>query len=348
MQSFKHGVAALSAAALVAFSGGVGAAPEITLKLGTTSSDTTSLGKGIAQVLVPKVKEYSEGRMEVAVHWSNSLCSEQICGEQARQGLVDIATSSTANFGNFGPSYAVTDLPYIFKDLDSANALARGWFGEAIAERALEETGFRVYGLFSVGGFRGLGNNVRPIKEPKDLKGIKIRVTKSPVEFTLIKTWGGVPIPYDWSQLYQGLQTGVVNGQYVQLPWQALTKMYEVQQHYTLMGGAWGANLIYMDENRVKKLPDWARAALDKAMAELVPAVMDADAAWVAEGTAEIKANVETFYYPNEEEQAKWIGGAVDAWVKAKGTYDGDLAKRALMEQGLDDFVKRLVEAGAL
>ena len=122
MQIFKHGIAALSAAALVAFSGGVSAAPEITLKLGTTSSDTTSLGKGIAQVLVPKVKEYSEGRMEVAVHWSNSLCSEQICGEQARQGLVDIATSSTANFGNFGPSYAVTDLPYIFKDLDSANA----------------------------------------------------------------------------------------------------------------------------------------------------------------------------------------------------------------------------------
>ena len=81
---------------------------------------------------------------------------------------------------------------------------------------------------------------------------------------------------------------------------------------------------------------------------EMVPAVMDADAAWVAEGTAEIKANVETFYYPNEEEQAKWIAGAVDAWVKAKGTYDGDLAKRALMEQGLDDFVKRLEEAGAL
>lgn len=193
-----HGITAFGALALVAISGSSAAAPEITLKLGTVANDTTSLGKGIAEVLVPKLKEYSKGRMEVDVHWMGSICGEQICGEQARQGLIDIATSSTANFGNFGPSYAITDLPYIFKDLDSANALAAGWFGKALSDQALEDTGFRVYGLFSVGGFRALGNNVRPIKEPRDLKGIKIRVTKSPVEFTLIKSWGGVPIPYDW------------------------------------------------------------------------------------------------------------------------------------------------------
>ena len=348
MQSLKQGIAVLGTAALVAFSGGASAAPEITLKLGTVANDTTSLGKGIAEILIPKIKEYSEGRMEVDVHWMGSICGEQICGEQARQGLIDIATSSTANFGNFGPSYAIADLPYIFKDLDSANALAAGWFGQAIAERALEETGFRVYGLFSVGGFRALGNNIRPIKEPKDLKGIKIRVTKSPVEFTLIKSWGGVPIPYDWVQLYQGLQTGVVNGQYVQLPWQSLYKLHEQVQHYTVMGGAWGANVIYMDENRVKKLPDWARMALDKAMEEMVPTVMAADAAWVERETEVIKSSVETFYYPNPDEQAKWITGAVEAWKGAKGTYDGALARRALEEQELTEFVQKLEEAGAL
>ena len=348
MQHPKHGVAALLAAALIACSGVAAAAPEITLKLGTVANDTTSLGKGIAEVLIPKVKEYSEGRMEVDVHWMGSICGEQICGEQARQGLIDIATSSTANFGNFGPSYAIADLPYIFKDLDSANGLAAGWFGKALSEKALEETGFRVYGLFSVGGFRALANNVRPIKEPKDLEGIKIRVTKSPVEFTLIKSWGGVPIPYDWVQLYQGLQTGVVNGQYVQLPWQSLYKLHEQTKHYTVMGGAWGANVIYMDENRVKKLPDWARMALDKAMEEMVPTVMAADAAWVDQETEVIKSSVDTFYYPTAEEQARWIAGAVQAWKGARGTYDGALAKRALEAQGLDEFVRKLEEAGAL
>jgi TRAP-type C4-dicarboxylate transport system substrate-binding protein len=348
MQSFKHGIAALSAAALVAFSGGVGAAPEITLKLGTTSSDTTSLGKGIAQVLVPKVKEYSEGRMEVAVHWSNSLCSEQICGEQARQGLVDIATSSTANFGNFGPSYAVTDLPYIFKDLDSANALARGWFGEAIAERALEETGFRVYGLFSVGGFRGLGNNVRPIKEPKDLKGIKIRVTKSPVEFTLIKTWGGVPIPYDWLQLYQGLQTGVVNGEYVQTPWQYVFKHHEVNKFYTETGGAWGGNHLSADLKQYNALSEQDKKWLKVGVDRFSKVARAKDKAWVAEMTEKLKKEIDVWYKPNAAEMEMWRAGAVGAWKDAKGTYDGKLAERALAEQGLDDFIASLKKGGAL
>ena len=339
---------ALTGAALLLGSGITAQAAEITLKLGTASNDTTSMGKAISQVLMPKIKEYSGGRMEITTHWMGAICSEQICGEQAKQGLVDIATSSTANFGNFGTSYAIADLPYIFKDLASANKLAAGWFGKALHKNALKETGFRVFGVFSVGGFRALGNNVRPVKVPADMKGIKIRVTKSPVEFTLIKSWGGVPIPYDWAQLYQGLQTGVVNGQYVQLPWQELYKMYEVQQYYTVMGGAWGANVIYMDNKRVKSLPGWAQDALEKAMADFVTAALANDAAWVEEGTKKIKAKVETFYYPNAEEEAKWIAGAVQAWKKAKGTYDAKLAERALTEQGLTEFTKQLKAAGAL
>ncbi len=341
-------VALAGAAALLSVPQSVAMAAEITLKLGTVSNDKTSMGRAIANVLMPKIKEYSKGRMEIASHWMGSICGEQICGEQAKQGLIDIATSSTANFGNFGTAYAIADLPYIFKDLESANKLAAGWFGKALHANAAKETGFKVYGVFSVGGFRALGNNVRPIREPKDLKGVKIRVTKSPVEFTLIKSWGGVPIPYDWVQLYQGLQTGVVNGQYVQLPWQELYKMYEVQPYYTVMGGAWGANVIYMDEKRVKKLPGWAQEALQKAMDEFVPAAMGNDAAWVEEGVKKIKSKVKTFYIPNDKEQAKWIAGAVQAWKKAKGTYDAKLARRALKEQGLTDFIKQLDKAGAL
>jgi len=323
-------------------------AAEITLKLGTVANTSVSMGQAIAEVLMPKIKEYSNGRMEIVPHWRGSICGEQKCGEQAMQGLLDIATSSTANFGNFGPTYAITDLPFIFKDVESANNLALGWLGKHLHAKALEETPFRVFGVFSVGGFRALGNSVRPVKEPKDIKGIKFRVTKSPVEFTLIKSWGGVPIPYDWTQLYQGLQTGVVEGQYVQQPWQSLTKLYEVTKHYTIMGGAWGANVIYMHEERVQKLPGWAKEALQKAMDDFVPAAAALDAAWTAKGAAIIKKNVETYYTPNAEEQAKWIAGAVQAWKGAKGTYNPQIAERALKEQGLTEFLTKLKAAGAL
>ena len=126
MKSIRS-IAALSGAILLLGSGfqSPASAAEITLKLGTVSNQKTSMGKALANVLIPKIKEYSGGRMEIQAHWMGSICGEQKCGEQAMQGLIDIATSSTANFGNFSTTYAITDLPFIFKDLASANGRRR-------------------------------------------------------------------------------------------------------------------------------------------------------------------------------------------------------------------------------
>ena len=146
-------------------------AAEITLKLGTVANPKVSMGQAIVEVLMPKVKEYSGGKMEVVPHWSGSICGEQKCGEQAMQGLVDIATSSTANFGNFSATYAITDLPFIFKDSDNANKLALGWFGKELHARALKETPFRVFGVFSVGGFRALATAFARSRNRKTSKG---------------------------------------------------------------------------------------------------------------------------------------------------------------------------------
>ena len=120
----KRIATAAGAAALAVVLHGQASAAEITLKLGTVANTTVSMGQAIVEVLMPKLKEYSKGRMEIVPHWAGSICGEQKCGEQAMQGLIDIATSSTANFGNFGPTYAITDLPFIFKDGPSANKLA--------------------------------------------------------------------------------------------------------------------------------------------------------------------------------------------------------------------------------
>ena len=91
---------------------------------------------------------------------------------------------------------------------------------------------------------------------------------------------------------------------------------------------------------------DWLRPV--STVLVFVVAAMGNDAAWVEEGTKKIKAQVKTFYHPNEKEQALWVAGAVQAWKKAKGTYDPKLAERALKEQGLNDFIAKLKKAGAM
>ena len=72
------------------------------------------------------------------------------------------------------------------------------------------------------------------------------------------------------------------------------------------------------------------------------------DNAWIKNGEDIIKASVEEWYTPSEAELSKWRAGAIGAWLDAKGTFDPEVARRVLVEQGMDSFVAQLEKAGAL
>lgn len=321
---------------------------EKTLKLGTVGRLGMPIGDAIDQALVPKAAELSGGKLVVEPHYRRSLCGEQKCGEQANQGLLALWTSSTANHGNFGTALAIFDLPYLFKSIEDADRVSKSWLSDKQCKLAAETTGHICFIVYSSGGFRQLANSVRPVHTPSDMKGLKWRVTKSPIEYTLIKNWGAVPVPYDWTQLYQGLQTGVVSGQYVAIPWQHVAKLHEVTKYYTEIGGSWSGNQLSMDVTQYNNLsPEeqkWITAA-GKAFGDEVSRL---DQEWVNQGTEAIKKEIKEWYTPNEDEMKLWRAGAVEAWTKAKGTYDPKLAERVLSEQGLDDFIATLKKAGAL
>ncbi|MEM7524748.1 MAG: TRAP transporter substrate-binding protein DctP, partial [Pseudomonadota bacterium] len=167
-------------------------------------------------------------------------------------------------------------------------------------------------------------------------------------EYTLIKNWGAVPVPYDWAQLYQGLQTGVVSGQYVATPWQHVAKLHEVAKYFTEIGGSWSGNQLSIDKRQYDALTDQEREWLHAAAQAFGQKVQELDRAWVEAGETAIKAEITEWYVPSEEEMVKWRAGAIDAWLNAKGSFDPATAERVLMEQGMDGFVAQLKEAGAL
>ena len=72
------------------------------------------------------------------------------------------------------------------------------------------------------------------------------------------------------------------------------------------------------------------------------------DNAWITNGEDAIKASANEWYIPTEAELSKWREGAIGAWLDAKGTFEPDVAKRVLLEQGMDSFVAQLEKAGAL
>lgn len=321
---------------------------ETVLKIGTTGRLGMPIGDAIDQALIPTMQEISGGQMRIEPHYQGSLCSEQICGEQANQGLISMWTSSTANFGSFGTELAIFDLPFIFKSLDDAKRISDEWLAQRQCELALKNSGHICLAVYSSGGFRQLGNAKKSVKVPSDMKGLKWRVTKSPVEYMLVKNWGAVPVPYDWGQLYQGLQSGIVDGQYVATPWQEVAKLHEVAKYFTEIGGMWSGNIIAMDATQYNALSKEQKQWVHAAAQAYGKRVNDLDNVWVTDGENTIKASANEWYTPTEAELALWREGAIDAWLDAKGTYEPEVARRVLMEQGLDDFAARLEKAGAL
>ncbi len=324
------------------------AVAEKVLKLGTVGFLGMPIGDAIDQALIPTLEEVSGGAMSIEPHYRKSLCSEQSCGEQANQGLLALWTSSTANFGNFGTALAIFDLPYIFKSIEDADRISSSWLAKKQCDIAAEEAGHVCLTVYSSGGFRQLGNAHGPIHAPADMAGIKWRVTKSPIEFTLVKNWGAVPVPYDWAQLYQGLQTGVVSGQYVATPWQHVAKLHEVAPYFTEIGGSWSGNQLSIDKRQYDALSDDERAWLHEAATAFGQKVQELDRAWVDAGEAEIKKTAKEWYVPNDAEMTAWRAGAIDAWLNAKGSFDPATARRVLEEQGMHGFIAQLEEAGAI
>ena len=324
------------------------AVAETTLKLGTTGRLGMPIGDAIDQALMPALAKASGGKMKVEPHYQKSLCAEQKCGEQANQGLISLWTSSTANYGNFGSELAIFDLPFIFKSLEDAKRISNDWLAERQCKLALENAGHICLSVYSSGGFRQLGNATKSVRVPDDMKGLKWRTTKSPVEFMLVKNWGAVPTPYDWSQLYQGLQSGVVEGQYVASPWQEVAKLHEVAKYFTEIGGMWSGNILAMDSNQYNAMTDQQREWLHQAADAYGEKVNELDNAWIKNGEDIIKASANEWYVPTEAELTQWRAGAIGAWLDAKGTFEPDVARRVLLEQGMDSFVAQLEEAGAL
>lgn len=321
---------------------------EKVLKIGTTGRLGMPIGDAIDQALIPTMEEVSGGQMRIEPHYQGSLCAEQKCGEQANQGLISMWTSSTANFGSFGTELAIFDLPFIFKSLDDAKRISDEWLAERQCKLALENAGHICLAVYSSGGFRQLGNATKSVKVPSDMKGLKWRVTKSPVEYMLVKNWGAVPVPYDWGQLYQGLQSGIVEGQYVATPWQEVAKLHEVAKYFTEIGGMWSGNIIAMDAAQYNALSEQEKQWVHQAADAYAARVNELDNLWVTNGENTIKASANEWYTPTEAELALWREGAIEAWLDAKGTFDPEVARRVLLEQGLDDFVAKLEKAGAL
>ena len=293
---------------------------------------------------------YSGGRLTVQRFFGGKICSEHKCWEQAEQGSLDLFNISVGNAGAFGQTLDFLILPYLFPEQEAARAIMRAWLHDYLNEQTHEQMGMHILGWVPFCGYRQMLHNVgRTIRVPGDLKGVKIRTTKSPAEFALMKAWGSVAVPYDWTQVWQGLQTGIIQGMFNMECHLLMSKFHEVMKYSTHVNGAWHILMMNILYPRYQELPKWAQTAIDLAGLEFENRIYEADNAATKATLEELagsgKAEV---YYPTPDELKIWQAAAVPVWKEFVGTYDPKIVRRILSEQGMTDFIESLERVGAL
>lgn len=158
------------------------------------------------------VEYKTEGGIEVKLFPSAQLGAERACAEQVQQGAVEVCLVDTGALAGFYNNIQVLSIPYLFKSSAHAWAVFDSPLFKELAENMRKDTGIRVMS-WGENGFRDFTNNVRPIRTPEDLKGLKMRVMESPVFIRFVESFGAAATPMPGSEIIMAAKQGVIDGQ---------------------------------------------------------------------------------------------------------------------------------------
>ena len=237
---------------------------------------------------------------------------------------------SLAKFGPLGvPDFEAFDLPYIFDGYDQLRKVTDGEVGKAMLAK-LEDKGIRGLAYWD-NGFKVMSAN-SPLLTPDDFLGLKMRIQSSKVLEAEMNALGAIPQVMAFSEVYQGLQTGVVDGTENPPSNMYTQKMNEVQKHATLSNHGYLGYAVIVNKAFWDGLPEDVRGQLEKAMAEstvyangiaqeenekALQAMKDAGTTEFHEMTDEEKAAWKEVLLPVHDEMAGRIGADLIAQIKA-------------------------------
>ncbi|MCM0044801.1 MAG: TRAP transporter substrate-binding protein [Burkholderiaceae bacterium] len=266
----------------------------------------------------------TKGRVKVEVYPNSTLYKDKEELEALQLGAVQMLAPSLAKFGPLGvKEFELFDLPYIFPDKAALDRVTDGPIGRDLLKR-LEPKG--IVGLaYWDNGFKMMSAN-RPLRTPADVKGLKMRIQASKALDEQMRALGANPQVMAFSEVYQALQTGVVDG--TENPPSNLytQKMHEVQKHLTATNHGYIGYAVIVNKKFWDKLPADIRAQLEGAMKE---ATLYADKIAQQENDAALeavkKSGKTAVHLPTEAEKAEWRRALLPVHAKMADRIGKDL-----------------------
>jgi|TARA_B110000908_G_scaffold102204_1_gene120452 tripartite ATP-independent transporter DctP family solute receptor len=178
------------------------------------------------------VSEGTGGAVTAKTFHNGVLGSQPDAIEQLRLGVIDFGEFSLGPFGTSVPEANVVSLPFIFGSIPEMYKLMDGAVGDAIGE-GMKKRGVVPLGWYDAGA-RSFYNSMRPINTPADVAGLKIRVMNNDLFVDMVASMDGNATPMAFAEVYQSIQTGVVDGAENNPPSYESTSHFEVAKYYSL------------------------------------------------------------------------------------------------------------------
>lgn len=328
-----HKVSALCGALLLSLSLSISAEP-IVIKFSHVVASSTPKGKA-AEFFAKRADELTKGKVKVEVYPNSALYKDKEEMEALQMGSVQMLAPSLAKFGPLGvKEFEAFDFPFIFDDTADLHKITQGTIGAGLLAK-LEPKGIKGLSFWD-NGFKSFSANT-PIKSPADLKAKKMRIQSSKVLDEEMRSVGALPQVMAFSEVYQALSTGVVDGTENPISNFYTQKMHEVQKHLTLTNHGYLGYAVIVNKKFWDELPADVRGQLEKAMKEATIYANKIAQEENDNALAEVKKSGKTeVYTPTKEERMAFKKAMASVHSKMADRVGADLLNSIYKETGFD------------
>lgn len=239
---------------------------ETTIRVGHGAQAGHPTNLGLLK-LAEIVSEKTDGEVKIEVFPDRQLGEEREMVEGLQLGTVDMTVVSTGPLTAFIPEIAVLDLPFLFRDSDHAYKSLDGSAGQELLAK-FDQAGMVGLGYFE-NGWRHLTSK-KPVSQPDDLDGMKLRTMQNPVHMAAFQSMGASPVPMAWGEVFTSLGQGVIDAQENPITIIYTNSLWEVQSDVTLTGHLYGPHVILASKMVWDGLPEEARTAITEALPEVI------------------------------------------------------------------------------
>ncbi|MCI7703898.1 MAG: TRAP transporter substrate-binding protein [Clostridiales bacterium] len=239
--------------------------PTLNFKLAENQPEGNPITEGMHK-FADLVKEYTEGTVTIDVYSNAALTDEASSVDQLQLGSLDFSRVNTNSLAPTVDEFGVFAMPYLFTSTEQKYKALDGEAGDAVMAK-LEDYG--MVGLyFWEAGARCFYTTSKPIRTVEDLKGMKIRVQQTEVAISMVRALGAEATPMDYAEVFQGLQTGIVDGAENDFVSYYTSGHYEVAKYYSLDQHMAPPAVLLMSKASWDKMSEAQQEAVRKAAYE--------------------------------------------------------------------------------